>query len=64
MEYEIDITRIYQSKKTPTQFYPTKIFEDGREEIGLDQKMGFEITDYKKVGENNIFTIYDRKKGK
>jgi len=62
--YVIDITRIYQSKKNPLRFYPTLSFEDGREQIGLDEEMSFELFNYKKAGENNHFIIYDKKKTK
>ena len=41
-----------------------RYFEDGREEIALDEKMTFDLFKYKKIGENNSFIIYDLKKSK
>ncbi len=52
-------TRVYVSKKSAKN-YTTKIVDD-REEIDLDNPIEFQMTKYKKTGENNSFSIYELK---
>lgn len=54
--------RIYISKKTGKCYGEIEI--DGNVQIDITNHIERDMKNFKKVGENNSFTIYDKKKSK